>query len=98
MDTYHYVLYVHLLAVFIGVGAASVLMVCLFQLKAAKTLADAVPWGAVAGNSQKFCTPATGGARRELLMQLRYEANSALQTLCTWPTSLTKDARFLSRR
>jgi hypothetical protein len=52
LDTYHVVLYVHLLAVFIGVGAASVLMVCLFQLKAAKTLADAVPWGAVAGRTE----------------------------------------------
>src|SRR5437867_6353500 len=27
-------------------------MVCLFQLKAAKTLADAVPWGAVAGKTE----------------------------------------------
>ena len=53
MDTYHVVLYVHLLAVFIGIGAASVLMVCLFQLKAAKTLADAVPWGAVAGKTER---------------------------------------------
>lgn len=52
MDTYHIVLYVHLLALFIGVGAASVLMVCLFQLKAAKTVADAVPWGAVAGKTE----------------------------------------------
>ncbi len=52
MDTYHIVLYVHLLAVFIGVGAASVLMVCLFQLRGAKTLADAVPWGVVAGKTE----------------------------------------------
>lgn len=52
MDTYHIVLYVHLLAVFIGVGAASVLMVCLFQLRAAKTLAEAVPWGVVAGKTE----------------------------------------------
>jgi hypothetical protein len=52
LDTYHIVLYVHLLAVFVGVGAASVLMVCLFQLRAAKTLADAVPWGVVAGKTE----------------------------------------------
>jgi hypothetical protein len=52
LDTYHIVLYVHLLAVFIGVGAASVLMVCLFQLRGAKTLADAVPWGVVAGKTE----------------------------------------------
>lgn len=52
MDTYHVVLYVHLLAAFIAVGAASVLVVCLFQLRAAKTLADAVPWGVVAGKTE----------------------------------------------
>jgi hypothetical protein len=52
LDTYHVVLYVHLLAVFIAVGAASVLVVCLFQLRAAKTLADAVPWGVVAGKTE----------------------------------------------
>src|SRR5437868_6983521 len=28
-------------------------MVCLFQLRAAKTLADAVPWGVVAGKTEK---------------------------------------------
>ena len=49
MDTYHVVLYVHLLSLFIGLGAASVLLTCLFQLRAAQTLADAVPWGMVAG-------------------------------------------------
>jgi hypothetical protein len=53
LDTYHVVLYIHLLSVFIGIGAASVLMVCLFQLKAAKTLADAVPFGAVAGKTER---------------------------------------------
>jgi hypothetical protein len=52
LDTYHVVLYVHLLAAFIAVGAASVLVVCLFQLRAAKTLADAVPWGVVAGKTE----------------------------------------------
>lgn len=52
MDTYQVVLYVHLLAVFIGIGAASVLMACLFQLRAAKTLAEAVPWGVVAGKTE----------------------------------------------
>lgn len=52
MDTYHVVLYVHLLAVFTGIGAASVLMACLFQLRAAKTLAEAVPWGVVAGKTE----------------------------------------------
>lgn len=51
MDTYHVVLYIHLLALFIGIGAGAVLAVCLFQLRAAQTLADAVPWGRVAGKT-----------------------------------------------
>jgi hypothetical protein len=53
LNTYQVVLYVHLLALFVGVGAASVLVVCLFQLRAAKTLADAVPWGMVAGKTER---------------------------------------------
>jgi hypothetical protein len=53
LDTYHVVLYVHLLALFVGIGAASVLLVCLFQLRAAQTLADAVPWGSVAGKTAR---------------------------------------------
>ena len=49
MDTYHVVLYLHLLSLFVGIGAASVLVVCLFQLRAARELTDAIPWGGVAG-------------------------------------------------
>ena len=49
MDTYHVVLYLHFLSVFIGLGAASILMACLFRLRAATTLADAAPWGMMAG-------------------------------------------------
>jgi hypothetical protein len=52
LDTYHVVLYVHLLAAFIGVGAASVLVACLLQLRAAKTLDEAVPWAVVAGKTE----------------------------------------------
>ena len=52
MDTYHVVLYVHLLAAFIGVGAAGVMAVCLFQLRAAKTVEEAAPWGVVAGKTE----------------------------------------------
>ena len=48
MDTYHVVLYIHLLALFVGIGAASVLVTCVFQLRAARTVADAAPWGRVA--------------------------------------------------
>jgi len=53
LDTYHVVLYIHLLALFIGIGAGSVLVACLFQLRAAQTLADAVPWGTVAGKTAR---------------------------------------------
>jgi hypothetical protein len=54
LNTYHYVLYVHLLALFVGVGAASVLLACLLQLRAARTLEQAVPWGMMAGKMGKF--------------------------------------------
>jgi len=48
VDTYHVVLYTHLLALFVGIGAGSILSLCLFQLRAAQTLADAAPWGRLA--------------------------------------------------
>jgi hypothetical protein len=48
LDTYHVVLYIHLLSLFVGIGAASILILCLFQLRAARTLEAAGPWGAVA--------------------------------------------------
>jgi hypothetical protein len=54
LDTYHVVLYIHLLALFVGVGAAAVLLVCLFQLRSAQTVSDAGPWGAVAGKTGRF--------------------------------------------
>jgi hypothetical protein len=54
VNTYHYVLYVHLLSLFVGIGAASVLLVCLFQLRAARTLEQAAPWGMMAGKVGKF--------------------------------------------
>jgi hypothetical protein len=54
VNTYHYVLYVHLLSLFVGIGAASVLLVCLFQLRAARTLEQAAPWGMTAGKVGKY--------------------------------------------
>jgi hypothetical protein len=54
LDTYHVVLYIHLLALFVGIGAGAVLLACLFQLKAAQTLADAVPWGVLAGKTGRL--------------------------------------------
>ena len=48
MDTYHVVLYIHLLSLFIGIGAAAILTTCLVQLRGARTLEAAAPWGALA--------------------------------------------------
>jgi hypothetical protein len=53
MDTYHVVLFVHLLALFIGIGGAAVISICLFRLRAAQTLAEAGPWGQLAGQVEK---------------------------------------------
>ena len=54
MNTYHYVLYVHLLALFVGIGAGSVLLACLLQLRAARTVEQAGPWGMMAGKMGKL--------------------------------------------
>ncbi len=54
MDTYHYVLYIHLLSLFVGIGAAAVLSVCLFQLRGARELMEALPWGRVAGKTGRI--------------------------------------------
>jgi hypothetical protein len=51
LDTYHVVLYIHFLSLFVGIGAAAVLVTCLFQLRAARAVADAGPWGRVAGKT-----------------------------------------------
>ena len=44
MNAYDAVLYVHLLSLFVALGAATVMTVSAFQLRAARTLADALPW------------------------------------------------------
>jgi hypothetical protein len=54
VDTYHYVLYIHLLSLFVGIGAATVLSLCLFQLRRARELTDALPWGRVAGKAGRM--------------------------------------------
>lgn len=54
MNTYHYVLYVHLLSLFVGIGAGSILLACLLQLRAARTVEEAAPWGMLAGKIGKF--------------------------------------------
>jgi hypothetical protein len=54
LNTYQVILFLHLMFLFVGIGAAAVLLVCLMQLRAARTLEQAVPWGAVAGQVGKF--------------------------------------------
>jgi hypothetical protein len=54
LNTYHYVLYVHLLSLFVGIGAGSVLLACLLQLRAARTVEQAAPWGMMAGKMGKL--------------------------------------------
>lgn len=54
MNTYHVVLYIHLLSLFVGIGAGTVLIVCLFQLRGAQTVEQAAPWGMVAGKTGRF--------------------------------------------
>ena len=53
MDTYHVVLYIHLLSLLIGFSAGVIETVCLFRLRAAETLAAAAPWGQLAGEIEK---------------------------------------------
>lgn len=48
MDTYHVVLYIHLLSLFVGISAGAILILCLVQLRGARTLEAAGPWGGVA--------------------------------------------------
>jgi hypothetical protein len=38
LDTYHVVLYVHFLSLLLGFGAATIIVVCLFKLRAAVLL------------------------------------------------------------
>ncbi|HKU56724.1 MAG TPA: hypothetical protein VJP41_06865 [Gaiellaceae bacterium] len=54
MDTYHVILYVHLLSLFVGIGAGSVLLTCLFQLRAARSVQAAAPWGIVSSKVAKL--------------------------------------------
>lgn len=54
MNAYHYVLYVHLLSLFVGIGAGGVILACLLQLRAARTVEQAAPWGMMAAKVGKF--------------------------------------------
>jgi hypothetical protein len=61
LDTYHVVLYLHLLSLLVGMGAGAVLLVCLFQLRAARTLEEAAPWGMTAGKTGHYFPVAVVG-------------------------------------
>jgi len=53
VDTYHVVLYIHLLSLLIGFSAGVVEAICLLKLRGAETLEAAVPWGQLAGQIEK---------------------------------------------
>ena len=53
MDTYSVVKFVHICALLLGFGGAGVISLCLFRLKAARTLEEAGPWGMLAGQTEK---------------------------------------------
>lgn len=54
MNTYTVVLYLHLLSLFVGIGAGVVLAVSLLRLRAARTLEEAVPFGVLAGQTGRY--------------------------------------------
>jgi hypothetical protein len=53
MDAYQTVLFLHFVSLFIGFGAATLMGVCLFRLRAAGTVAEAAPWGMLAGKTER---------------------------------------------
>jgi hypothetical protein len=53
VSTYHTVLYLHLLFLLAGMGAATMMALVALRLRAAETLADAVPWGMLASKTEK---------------------------------------------
>jgi hypothetical protein len=61
VNTYHYVLYAHFLSLFLGLGAGSVLLTCLFQLRNARTVQEAAPWGRVSAGVARLFAPAILG-------------------------------------
>lgn len=53
MDSYHVVLYIHLLSLLVGFSAGMIETLCLFRLRAATTVEAAAPWGQLAGEIEK---------------------------------------------
>jgi hypothetical protein len=50
---YQFMLFLHIVALAIGLAAGGILLACLIQLRAAATLEQAAPFGAVAGKVEK---------------------------------------------
>ena len=61
MDTYHVVLYIHILSLLVGFSAGIVEVICLLKLRAAETLEAAGPWGMLAGQIEKAFPVAIAG-------------------------------------
>jgi uncharacterized membrane protein len=53
VDTYHVVLYIHILSLLVGISAGAVETVCLLKLRGAESFESAVPWGQLAGQIEK---------------------------------------------
>jgi hypothetical protein len=53
VDTYHVVLYIHLLSLLVGFSAGMIETVCLLRLRTSDTLEEAAPWGRLAGEIEK---------------------------------------------
>jgi uncharacterized membrane protein len=53
LDTYRFVLFLHIVSLLIGFSAGMIEVVCLFRLRAADTLEDALPWGMLAGQIER---------------------------------------------
>jgi len=53
LNTYHVVLYLHVLSLLVGFSAGMIVTVCLVRLRAAQTFEAAAPWGKLAGEVEK---------------------------------------------
>lgn len=61
MDAYHVVLYLHLLSLFVLIGAITLVGVCYLRLRAAESLIDATPWAGLADQTGWVFPPAILG-------------------------------------
>lgn len=53
MSAYRVVLFLHVLSLLVGMGAGTLLVLCLLRLRAAETLEAAVPWGMLSEKTVK---------------------------------------------